>query len=246
VPTSTVDAQFIFNETTGNFQAVTVQGQLTYRIADPKRMASILNFGIEPEGGNWTSTDPDKLAQRIVNVVQVYTRDELLKLSLEDALRQAAPIATGVLAKIKSEPSLAEMGVECVGLYFTSIKPTPEMAKALEAEYREGLQVKADQAIYNRRALAVEQERRIKENELNTQVALEERRRELVDLQGQNNLKQAEFDARANEIRLAPFLAADPRRLVALGLRELGLNAAKIGNLTITPEILASLLDARE
>jgi hypothetical protein len=120
------------------------------------------------------------------------------------------------------------------------------MAKALEAEYREGLQVKADQAIYNRRALAVEQERRIKENELNTQVALEERRRELVDLQGQNNLKQAEFDARANEIRLAPFLAADPRRLVALGLRELGLNAAKIGNLTITPEILASLLDARE
>ena len=49
------------------------------------------------------------------------------------------------------------------------------MGKALEAEYREGLQQRADQAIYARRAAAVEQERRIKENELNTQVLLEQR-----------------------------------------------------------------------
>jgi hypothetical protein len=246
VPTSTLDTQFIFNETTGNFQAVTVQGQMTYRIGDPKRMASILNFTIDPATRAWNSTDPEKLAQRIVNVVQVTTKDELLKLSLEDALRQAAPLAATVLARMQAEPALAEMGVECVALYFTAIKPTPEMAKALEAEYREGLQVKADQAIYNRRALAVEQERRIKENELNTQVTLEQKRQELVDLQGQNNMKQAEYDARSNEIRLAPFLAADPQRLVALGLRELGLNAEKIGQLTITPDLLSELLHSRK
>jgi hypothetical protein len=244
VPTSTLDTQFIFNETTGNFQAVTVQGQLTYRIADPRRMAAILNFTVDPATGAWTSNDPEKLAQRIVNVAQVFTKDELLQLPLEDALRQAAPLAAKVLARMQAEPALAEMGVECVGLYFTAIKPTPEMAKALEADYREALQVKADQAIYNRRALAVEQERRIKENELNTQVTLEQKRQELVDLQGQNNLKQADYDARANEVRLAPFLAAEPRRLVALGLRELGLNAEKIGNLMITPEILAGLLNS--
>jgi regulator of protease activity HflC (stomatin/prohibitin superfamily) len=215
-------------------------------VADPKRMASILNFAIDPGTGAWNSTDPDKLAQRIVNVVQVYTRDQLLKLPLEDALRQAAPIAAGVLSTVRAEASLAGMGVEVVGLYFTAIKPTPEMAKALEAEYREGLQVKADQAIYNRRALAVEQERRIKENELNTQTALEERRLELVDLQGQNDLKAAEYEARASETRLAPYLAAEPRSLLALGLRDLGKNAAKIGNLTITPDILGSLLAAKE
>jgi len=135
------------------------------------------------------------------------------------------------------------MGIECVGLYFISIQPTPEMAKALEAEYRESLQVRADQAIYQRRALAVEQEQRIKENELNTEVMLEQRRKELVDLQGQNNLKQAEYDARASEIRLAPFMAQDPAKMVALGLRELGMNAEKIGNLTITPDLLSRILN---
>ncbi|HLZ58293.1 MAG TPA: SPFH domain-containing protein, partial [Ktedonosporobacter sp.] len=36
VPVSTVDALFVFNETTGNFQAMTVQGQMTYRITAPQ------------------------------------------------------------------------------------------------------------------------------------------------------------------------------------------------------------------
>ena len=31
VPTSSTDANFVFNETTSNFQAVTIQGQATYR-----------------------------------------------------------------------------------------------------------------------------------------------------------------------------------------------------------------------
>src|SRR5688572_25353318 len=148
IPTSTIDVPFILNETSGNFQAVTVQGQLTYHIADPKTMASILNFTIDPFSRGFISTDPDKLPQRIVNVIQAHLRAELLKLSLEDALRRSADISATVLAKIKAEPSLAAMGVECLNLFVNSIKPTPEMAKALEAEYREGLQQRADQAIY--------------------------------------------------------------------------------------------------
>ena len=35
IPTSSTDASFVFNEVTNNFQAVTIQGQLTYRIASP-------------------------------------------------------------------------------------------------------------------------------------------------------------------------------------------------------------------
>src|SRR5919108_2168217 len=48
VPTSSIDASFIFNELTGNFQAVVVQGQFTYRILDPRRAAELLNFAIDP------------------------------------------------------------------------------------------------------------------------------------------------------------------------------------------------------
>ena len=244
VPVSTIDVPFILNETTGNFQAVTVQGQLTYRIADPKTMASILNFTVDPRTRQFISTDPEKLPQRIVNAIQVHLRAELLKLALDDALRRSADLAATVLAQIKAEPLLAAMGVECLNLYLNSIKPTPEMAKALEAEYREGLQQRADQAVYARRAAAVEQERRIKENELNTQVTLEQKRQELVNLQGQNNNKQSEYDAKSTDIWLGPWRNTDARLVLALALRSLGDNAQKIGNLNVTPEILASLLDA--
>jgi len=246
VPASTIDAPFILNETSGNFQAVTVQGQVTYRIAQPKTMAGILNFTVDPRTRRFISTDPEKLDQRIINAVQAQIRFELLKLPLEDALRQSADIAAAVLTKIKAEPMLAAMGVECLNLFINSIKPTPEMAKALEAEYREGLQQRADQAIYARRAAAVEQERHIKENELSTQVMLEQKREELVDLEGQNKTKQAEYDAKSNDISLAPWRSTDAKTVLALAMKMLGENAQKIGNLTITSEMLASLLSAEK
>jgi regulator of protease activity HflC (stomatin/prohibitin superfamily) len=246
VPISTVDALFVFNELTGNFQAVTLQGQITYRIAEPQTIAGLLNFTINPRTRAYRSKDPEKLDQRIVNIVQTYTRNELQQLSLEDALRSAEPMARRVLGRMREEQALTAMGLEIVSLFFTSIKATPEMTKALEAEYREALQKRADQAIYSRRADAVEQERKIKQNELSTQVDLEQRRQELVDLQGANARKQAEFEAEALRIGLAPYQALDVRLLTALAFRDFAANAEKIGNLTITSEILERLLNARQ
>lgn len=245
IPIGTQDLPFILNEATGNFQAVTVQGQLTYRIAEPRRMAGILNFTIHPATGAFVSTDPEKLAQRIVNAVQAHLRAQLAQLALDAALRRAAEIASAVLAAVQADATLAAMGVECLNLFITAIKPTAEMAKALEAEYREGLQQRADQAIYARRAAAVEQERRIKENELNTQLLLEQRRQELVDLEGHNNNRQAEYNARSNEISLQPWRATDPRVLVGLAFKLMGENAQRIGTLNITPELLAGLLQGK-
>jgi hypothetical protein len=243
VPVSTIDALFVFNEATRNFQAVTVQGQITYRIASPETVAGLLNFTINPRTHKYRSEDPEKLQQRIVNVVQMHTRDELQGLALEDALRSAEPLARSVLARMRAEQSLALLGVECLSLFFTSIKATPEMAKALEAEAREALQQRADQAIYARRADAVEQERKIKQNELSTAVDLEERRRELVNLQGENARQQAAFAAEATRIGLAPYEALDQRLVLALAFRDFAENANKIGNLTITSEILERLLN---
>ena len=52
------------------------------------------------------------------------------------------------------------------------------MERALETETREKLQQEADQAIYLRRNFAVEQERKIKESELNTEIAVEEKKKQ--------------------------------------------------------------------
>jgi len=55
------------------------------------------------------------------------------------------------------------------------VKPTPETARALEARAREAILREADEAIYERRKFAVENERTIKQSELDTEVAIEEK-----------------------------------------------------------------------
>lgn len=245
VPVATTDVTFVFNETTGNFQAVTLQGQFTYRITEPQTIAQLLNFTINPRTRAYRSEDPARLNQRITNIIQMFTRNELQQLALEDALRSSERLARTVLERIHEEQSLAGLGVECLSLFFTSIRATPDMTRALEAEYRESLQQRADQAIYARRAEAVEQERKIKQNELSTEVDLEQRRQELVDLQGANSRKQAEFQAEATRIGLTPYQAMDSRLLLALSFQQFAENAQKIGNLTITSEILEQLLNTK-
>src|SRR5713226_7908869 len=106
VPTSSVDANFVFNEVTNNFQEVTIQGQLTYAIQKPKQAAALLNFTIDPLRRTYVSADPEKLARRVSNVVQIETRSEIQKRSLEETLRDAQAIAAEVLRRLRGDPTL--------------------------------------------------------------------------------------------------------------------------------------------
>ena len=242
IPAVTRDSHFIFNEITGNYQEISLQGHFTYLIKEPKKMASILDYSIDLETNAYKTDDPEKLEMRIKNVVQMYTKAEILKLELEDAIKIAEEISKSVLEKAKEEALFQEMGVELLNLTFTSIRPTPEMSKALEAEYRENVQMKADQAIYARRAAAVEQERKIKENQLATEITLEEKKQNLIALQSENLIKEAETKSKATELELGPFIKLDSKQLLALSIKEMAVNAKKIGNLTITSEILSQIL----
>jgi len=254
VPTTSMDASFIFNEITSDFQAVAIQGQFTFRIADPKQAATQLNFTITPWNGHYVSNDPERLVQRITNVIQMVTRGEVQKRTLEATLADAQQIAGLAMRQVREGKLLAGQGVELMSVYFLSVRPTPEVAKALEAEYREMLMRKADEAIYARRASAVEEERKIKENEQNTAITLEEQRKQLIALEGGNAEQEAEFRGKALELEavyrtraleqeLAAYSTLDARTVLALAMKELGENAGRIGNLTITSEILAALLN---
>ncbi len=246
IPVKTSDVDFIFREITGNFQAVTVQGQITFRIFNPSKIASILNFSIDPHTNTYLSKDPKKLSVRIINLVHEATRAEIERLHLEDILKKGAELVHSILISTRNKPELKTLGIEIRNIFITSIKPTPVVAKALEADYRETLLKRADQAIYDRRAFAVEQERKIRENELDTDIKLEEERERLVDLKAANLAKEAEADGKALEVRLAPYKNMDPRTLTALGLNTIGENAEKIGTLTITPDLLTELLRSKD
>jgi hypothetical protein len=240
VPTTTVDVSFIFNEVTKNFQGITIQGQLTYKVHEPRKAAALLDYTVTPKTRAYRTKDPEKLGQRIINLTQGATQRVVRTLDLDQALRAEA-LAT-VMDDLARDPELQALGVVVLSLHFLAVKPTPETGKALEAEFRESLLRKADESIYARRAAAVEQERKIKENELATATALEQQRQKLLALQATNAEEEARYKAKAMEIELAPFVKVEPRLLMALAFRQLGANAQKIGNLTITPDLLTTML----
>lgn len=242
VPVVTQDAPFIFNEATRDFQAMAIQGSLTYRLTDPLAAAKFLDFTVDPGSARYRSKDPEKLALRLINAVQANTRTHMNGLSLEEALTKVRDLAAHVLMAVNAEPALKSLGVVVAGLHFTAVQATPEMRKALEADYREALQQKADQAIYARRASAVEEERRIKGREMDTEVELENRKKDLVDMQARNQLALAEAEAKAEELKLRPYGELAPQVLIGLALKEWGSAGGQIGNLTITPDMLGQLV----
>ena len=140
------------------------------------------------------------------------------------------------------ESSLQKLGVVVESLYFNAITPTPEMQKALEAEYRENLQRNADKAIYDRRAASVEEERKIQQREMDIEIEVEERRKELVGMQAENSLKLAEAEAKADEMKLNPYGDLAPQALIGLALKEFAGNAGRIGSLNITPDMLGQVI----
>jgi hypothetical protein len=183
VPVASADVPFIFEETTRDFQNVTIQGQVTYRVGEPKRLAALLNYTLAPNGHGYTSEDPEKLPERVIHVINVLARAELQKLPLREAIRASDELVKAVKAGLVASEEITSLGLEVLGLSILAIKPTPETARALEAETREKLFRDADEAIYSRRNSAVEQERAIKENELNTEIAVENKKRQIRETQ---------------------------------------------------------------
>jgi hypothetical protein len=104
-------------------------------------------------------------------------------MSLRDALTGIDTLVETLRNGLQNADIVTLLGIEILQLSILAIKPTPETARALEAEAREQILREADEAVYARRNAAVEQERSIKENELNTEIAVENKKREIRETQ---------------------------------------------------------------
>jgi hypothetical protein len=183
VPVESTDAPFIFTDITADFQEITLQGQVTYRVSNPTLLAELLNFTFDPARGKYTSDDPTKVTQRVINIVQVLVHRSVSGLDLRGALRESDAVVRTVREALASSQEIAALGLEILALSIMSVRPTPETARALEAEAREQILLESDEAIYRRRNAAVEQERAIRENELNTEIAVENKKRQIRETQ---------------------------------------------------------------
>jgi len=92
-----------------------------------------------------------------------------------------------------------------VGFGILAIKPTAETARALEAEAREAILKAADDAIFERRNASVAGERRIRENELNTEIAVEQKKRQIRETQLE---AEASLRAKKHELERADMAAS--------------------------------------
>lgn len=291
VPMQTTEAPFMFQDVSRDFQDVTVQGQVSFRVADPKKLASMMNFTLKKDASGWLAEDPMKLPQRVINAVQVQVKSLLHTLTLEEILRGTDQIVHTTSGNLQKAEGLNQLGIEISDFSILAIKPKPETAKALEAKVREAILKEADDAVYTRRNSAIEQERAVKENELKTEVAvelkkreiretqmdaeravlekhqqmqdqemlgkikLEEKNRSLVQLAAENAKKQADAKAYSLEaimkavadtdpktLQALTMGSADPAAIIALAFQGLADNAAKVGELNISPDLLQQLM----
>ncbi len=211
IPMGSNDLPFIFKETTSDYQTVNIQGQISYKINEPAVLADVLDFTVN-DNGVYKKNDIEKLNQRIINEAQTATSSFLHEIKLKDAIRSAKSIEEKIISGLKSSNSIAMMGIEILGANILAVQASPEMARALETETREKLQQEADQAIYERRNFAVEQERIIKETELNTEIAVEEKQKQISEKKMESEVQKAENDRKLREMKLQADIAIENQR----------------------------------
>jgi regulator of protease activity HflC (stomatin/prohibitin superfamily) len=211
IPLGSKDIQFIFNESTKDFQTITIQGQITYEIKDPKQLADSLDFTLDSRR-QYKEDNFEKLNQRLNNEAQTSTSSFIQGLTLKEALRSAREISKKINEGLKSSNSARILGVEVLSVDVLAVRPTPEMSKALETETRESLQNEADQAIYERRNFAVEQERKIKESELNTEIAVQEKKKQINEKQAEIKINEAENDRKLREMKVSADVSIEEQK----------------------------------
>ncbi|MCB1584512.1 MAG: hypothetical protein KDI92_15760, partial [Xanthomonadales bacterium] len=133
IPMGSNGLPFIFNESTNDYQTVSIQGQITYKIAQPKILADVLDFTVKDDG-LYKKNDIEKLHQRIINAAQTATSALVHSLKLKEAMRSAKEIEQNIISGFSSSQMLETMGIEILNVNVLSITATPEMLRALETE----------------------------------------------------------------------------------------------------------------
>ncbi|RNM17589.1 SPFH domain-containing protein [Nocardioides pocheonensis] len=254
VPMDDRELPLLFHARTADFQDVTVQATVTFRMTDPSIATRRIDFSIDPETGLWRSAPLDQVAGLLTETAQQYAMDMLALVDLAQALAGGVgPVRDAISDGLAHDGRLVDIGIAVVGVRVVALRPEPEVEKALRTPTREQVQQEADKATYERRAVAVERERAIGENELQTQIELARREEQLVAQRGANARREAEERAAANRIateaeaqraqRLAEAQAEGTR---VTGLAEGDAEAARLAAYRDLPEAILLGLALKE
>jgi regulator of protease activity HflC (stomatin/prohibitin superfamily) len=265
VPMDDRDLPFLFHSRSKDFQPLVVQGMIVWRVSDAERLADRVDFSIDLKGGQHLAQPVDQIATLMTGLAQQLAAQYLAELDVAAVLGGGVkPLQERMEAGLIGARRLADMGLEVVNVRVADASPSSELQRALQTPTFERLQQQADQATFERRALAVEKERAIAENELGNQIELARRQKELIANEDDNARNRATAEAaakkigaeaEADRIRTVEQARADMERarvsiysdlpaqtLLSLAAREFAGKLQTIEHLNITPDVLQSLL----
>lgn len=212
IPTTAFDSSFAYDDImTADFQKISVQGDISYIIEDYERASRMMDFSYKADRKEYEGVLAEartKMTKRIMNLTKVYTAKFIGTKNVREAIRSADELAKMLRNALREDETIREFGLQILAVSILGILPQPDTRKALEAATREEILKQQDDAIYKRRNAAIEQERAIKENELNTEIKVAEKAKEKKEKEMETRRmmqeKQAELDARkiSNDIEL--------------------------------------------
>jgi regulator of protease activity HflC (stomatin/prohibitin superfamily) len=224
VPVDDRELPLLFHARTEDHQDVTVQATVAYRFADPDLAAQRLDFSLHPDTGRPMATPLEQVAAMLTELGQQHALDVIAGLGVPRAIAEGIGLVRErVREGLAGEQRLRGTGLEVVDVRVVAIRAEPDLEKALQTPTREQVQSDADRARFERRALAVERERAISENELQSQIELARREEDLVRQRGANDRLRATETAAAGQIeaeagagrdRLTAVTRAEAARLI--------------------------------
>ena len=203
VPVDEQELPLLFHARTEDFQDVSVQATVTYRLAQPQRTVTRIDFSIDMATGTWRSTPLEQLGGLLTELAQQHALGVLASMSLTAAMVDGPTVLRRTIGEgLGADQRLDDTGIDVVGVRVVAVRPAKDLELALQTPVAERLQQDADGARFERRAMAVEQERAISENELNSEIELAKRTEELVEQEGLNERKRIAERAEASKIKI--------------------------------------------
>lgn len=225
VPVDDRELPLLFHARTSDFQDLAVQASVTFRVTDPATASARIDFSIDPDTGRWRGTPIEQVGGLLTETAQQQVLGLVAGSALAGVLADGvAEIRDRILHGLTADSRLEETGITVVGARVVALRPEPDVEKALRTPARELIQQEADRSTYERRAVAVERERAIAENELQSKIELARREEQLLEQQGANARRQAEDNAVATRIAAQAQADRDQRlaEARAAGTRALG------------------------
>ncbi len=267
VPLDDRELDLVFHARSADFQDVTTQAVVTYRVVDPALVADRIDFALDLDTGQYLRAPLEQLSGLLSQLAQQRVWEYVVATPLRQLLVDGVDVVrTRVHAGLSAEPALTTLGIEIVAVRVSAIRPTSKVEQALQTPTREQLQQEADEATFQRRALAVEKERAIEENELQNRIELARREEDLVRQQGRNERLRVTEEAEDGRIaargeadtielvegarvarereRMELYAELDPRVLLALAARDAAGALRSIDHLTISPDMIGPALSA--